>query len=41
MGVSSAKIIFMVILSFEVELVNLPNIMILRKKETNKCKENF
>ena len=42
MGVAPGKIIFMVILSFEVALVSSPNIIIVTKnKLTNKCKENF
>ena len=42
MGVVPAKIIFMVILSFEVAFVISPNIIIVtKKKETNKCKGKF
>ena len=41
MGVAPAKIIFMVILSFEVALVSSPNVVIVTKK-VNKYKEgNF
>jgi len=40
MGVAPAKIIFVFILSFEVALVNSPNIIIVTKK-SDKCKKNF
>ena len=44
MGVAPAKIIYVVILSFEVALVTLvssPNIIIVTKKVNNKYKEKF
>ena len=41
MGVAPTKIIFVVILSFEVALVTSQILKSLLKKETNKCKEKF
>jgi len=40
-GYDTVKIIFVVILSFEVVLVNSPNITIVAKKVNKKCKEKF